>query len=78
MAKSLQNIMRRRALSFAPMAAPHRPPPYLHIDAAQRRVRLDARDPAFYAAPNVAYAALHAQCPLFYWQEQAQWFCCGY
>jgi len=78
LAKPLQNIMRRRALSFAPMAAPHRPPPYLHIDAAQRRVRLDARDPAFYAAPNVAYAALHAQCPLFYWQEQAQWFCCGY
>ena len=40
-------------------------PAYLHIDAAQRRVRLDARDPAFYAAPDVAYAALHAQCPLF-------------
>jgi unspecific monooxygenase len=52
--------------------------PYLRIDAASRRVSLNARDPVFYRAPNAAYAALHAQCPLFYWQEQAQWFCCGY
>ena len=52
--------------------------PYLHIDPARRSVSLDARDPAFYRSPNVAYAALHARCPLFYWEEQAQWFCCGY
>ena len=51
---------------------------YLRIDATSRRVSLDARDPAFYQNPNAAYAALLAQCPLFYWQEQAQWFCCGY
>ena len=51
---------------------------YLRIDAASRRVSLDAREPAFYQNPNAAYAALHAQCPLFYWEEQAQWFCCGY
>ena len=52
--------------------------PYLKIDPATRCVSLDARDPAFYRNPNAAYAALHAQCPLFYWQEQTQWFCCGY
>ena len=52
--------------------------PFLRIDAASRRVSLDARDPAFYQNPNAAYAALHAQCPLFYWEEQAQWFCCSY
>ena len=52
--------------------------PFLSIDPVTRRVSLNARDPAFYGNPNAAYAALHAQCPLFYWQEQAQWFCCGY
>lgn len=50
----------------------------LSIDPATRRVSLDARDPAFYSDPNRAYAALHANCPTFYWEEQKQWFFTGY
>ncbi|EHJ99592.1 MULTISPECIES: cytochrome P450 [Rhizobium/Agrobacterium group] len=48
--------------------------PFLKIDPATRRVSLDARNPAFYNDPNPVYAALHAQCPTFYWEEQRQWF----
>lgn len=51
---------------------------FLTIDAATRRVHLDARDPLFYSDPNAAYAALHASCPTFYWEEQKQWFFTGY
>lgn len=51
---------------------------FLRIDPVTRTVSLDARNPAFYGDPNRAYAALHAQCPTFYWQEQKQWFFCGY
>jgi unspecific monooxygenase len=53
-------------------------PPFLRIDPATRRVLLDARDPAFYGAPNATYAALHAHCPTFFWEEQKQWFFTGY
>lgn len=53
-------------------------PDFLHIDAARRSVSLDARDPAFYGNPNAVYAALHAHCPTFYWEEQKQWFFTGY
>lgn len=51
---------------------------FLSIDPATRRVSLDARDPAFYGDPNRTYAALHTQCPTFYWEEQKQWFFTGY
>lgn len=51
---------------------------FLSIDPATRRVSLDARDPAFYSDPNRTYAALHASCPTFYWEEQRQWFFTGY
>ncbi len=51
---------------------------FLSIDAASRRVSLDARDPAFYSDPNPVYAALHAHCPTFYWEEQKQWYFTGY
>ena len=51
---------------------------FLSIDAATRRVSLDARDPAFYSDPNRTYAALHDSCPTFYWEEQKQWFFTGY
>lgn len=51
---------------------------FLSIDPATRRVSLDARDPAFYSDPNRTYAALHAACPTFYWEEQKQWFFAGY
>ena len=52
--------------------------PFLSIDAASRRVSLDARDPAFYGDPNPVYAALHAHCPTFYWEEQKLWYFTGY
>ncbi|HLP70483.1 MAG TPA: cytochrome P450, partial [Rhizobium sp.] len=51
---------------------------FLRIDPETRRVFLDARNPAFYSDPNRVYAALHATCPTFYWEEQRQWFCTGY
>jgi cytochrome P450 len=52
--------------------------PFLTIDTATRHVKLDGRDPAFYSDPNRVYAALHAACPTFYWEEQKQWFFTGY
>ncbi|NVP54528.1 cytochrome P450 [Mycoplana rhizolycopersici] len=52
--------------------------PFLSIDAAARRVSLDARDPAFYSDPNPVYAELHAHAPTFYWEQQKQWYFTGY
>ncbi|MET0747842.1 MAG: cytochrome P450, partial [Rhizobium sp.] len=48
-------------------------PQVLHLDPATRHVSLDGNDPAFYGNPNAVYAALHAHCPTFYWQEQKIW-----
>ncbi|MBZ7921140.1 cytochrome P450 [Ensifer adhaerens] len=48
------------------------------IDGAQRRVSIDARDPAFYREPRAAYAEIHAQCPAFFWEERQQWYFAGY
>lgn len=48
------------------------------IDAASRRVSIDIHDPAFYANPHATYAALHAHCPAFFWEEPAQWYFAGY
>jgi len=53
-------------------------PDFIHIDAQQRSVSLDARNPAFYGNPNATYALLHKHCPTFYWEEQKQWFFTGY
>ena len=53
-------------------------PAFISIDPVTRRVSLDASNPAFYSNPNAAYAALHAHCPTFYWEEQKQWFFTGY
>ncbi|QFY59817.1 cytochrome P450 [Rhizobium grahamii] len=53
-------------------------PSFLSIDAATRHVSLDASNPEFYNNPNAAYAALHAHCPTFYWDQQKQWFFTGY
>ncbi len=53
-------------------------PDFIHIDAKQRSVSLDARNPAFYGNPNATYALLHKHCPTFYWEEQKQWFFTGY
>ncbi|KPF43108.1 cytochrome P450 [Rhizobium sp. AAP43] len=52
--------------------------PFLSIDSASRHVSLNARDPQFYSDPNRAYAALHADAPTFYWEEQKQWYFTGY
>ncbi|WP_420851166.1 cytochrome P450 [Rhizobium quercicola] len=60
-----------------PTATPSAPSPAM-IDAATRHVRLDIRDPAFYRDPLPTYAALHAACPAFYWEEPGQWFFTGY
>lgn len=51
---------------------------FLSIDPTSRHVSLDARDPAFYANPNAAYAALHEKTPAFFWEEQKQWYFTGY
>ena len=53
-------------------------PACMTIDPVARSVSLDGRDPAFYQNPNAVYAALHAHCPTFYWQQQRQWFFAGY
>lgn len=53
-------------------------PACVKMDVEKRRVSLNGRDPAFYQNPNPVYAALHAHCPTFYWEEQKQWFFAGY
>jgi cytochrome P450 len=53
-------------------------PPFLKIDPATRHVSLDGSDPAFYGNPNAVYAALHAHCPTFYWEQQKHWFVTNY
>ena len=45
----------------------------LTIDAALRRVRLDPRDPAFFADPYPAYAAIRAAAPAFFWEDYGFW-----
>ncbi|MCM2292157.1 cytochrome P450 [Allorhizobium sp. BGMRC 0089] len=51
---------------------------FLRIDPISRHVSLDVRSPEFYQNPNPAYAALLAQTPSFYWEQQEQWVFCGY
>ncbi|OCP01280.1 MULTISPECIES: cytochrome P450 [unclassified Ensifer] len=52
--------------------------PAISIDRGQRRVSIDARDPAFFRDPLAAYAEIHAQCPAFFWEERQQWYFAGY
>ena len=52
--------------------------PGITIDGPARRVSLDVRNPRFFRNPLPAYAALHAQCPAFFWEEPQQWFFAGY
>ncbi len=54
------------------------PVPGITIDGPARRVCLDVRNPDFFRDPLPAYAALHAQCPAFFWEEQQQWYFAGY
>ncbi|WP_349433871.1 cytochrome P450 [Pararhizobium sp. A13] len=53
-------------------------PSALSINPASRHVSIDVRNPAFYQDPLSAYAALHAHCPAFFWEEQQQWYFAGY
>ena len=43
------------------------------IDAARRRVRLDPRDPDFFAIPIRAYAAIREAAPVFFWEDYGFW-----
>jgi cytochrome P450 len=52
--------------------------PGISIDGPARRVSLNVRNPDFFRNPLPAYAALHAQCPAFLWEEQQQWYFAGY
>lgn len=73
-----------------PIALVHRKPPFYasamttpphspaRIDVARRRASIDIRDPAFYSNPHATYAALHAECPAFFWEEPSQWYFVGY
>jgi unspecific monooxygenase len=53
-------------------------PSAIAIQPDTRTARIDVRDPAFYTNPLSAYAALHAQRPSFFWEEQQQWYFAGY
>ena len=48
------------------------------INGPARRVSLDVRNPDFFRNPLPAYAAIHAQCPAFFWEERQQWYFAGY
>jgi cytochrome P450 len=48
------------------------------IDAAHRRVSLDATDPAFYEDPYPSYEAIRALAPVFFWEELGLWCLTGY
>ncbi|WP_331373992.1 cytochrome P450 [Sinorhizobium chiapasense] len=52
--------------------------PGISINGSSRRVSLDVRNPDFFRNPLPAYAALHAQCPAFFWEERQQWYFAGY
>jgi cytochrome P450 len=45
----------------------------LAIDIAQRRVRLNPRDPKFFNDPYPAYAAIRAAAPAFFWEDYGFW-----
>ena len=41
----------------------------LKIDATQKRVQLNPRDPRFYNDPYPFYEVLRQECPIFFWEE---------
>ncbi|MCV9997447.1 cytochrome P450 [Pararhizobium sp. YC-54] len=53
-------------------------PSAIAITPSTRNVSIDVRNPAFYKNPLASYAALHAQCPSFFWEEPQQWYFAGY
>src|SRR5690606_24588781 len=48
-------------------------PSCLAYDPAERKVRLDPRDPDFFRDPYPAYAWLHAQGGTFFWEDYGLW-----
>lgn len=57
----------------------HGTPASLHIDAAQRRVRLSPSDPAFVQDPAAAYRAIHAAgLGAFFWEDYGFWCVAGH
>ena len=45
----------------------------MRLDAASRHVDLDPRAAGFVQTPYPAYAALHAQAPVFFWRQYGHW-----
>ena len=45
----------------------------MKIDTTHRLVNLDPRDPQFYENPYPAYRRLHAECPVFKWEQYGHW-----
>jgi cytochrome P450 len=45
----------------------------MQIDAARRSVSLDPREPEFFNDPYPAYAELHANAPVFKWEQYGYW-----
>lgn len=45
----------------------------MRLDVANRRLRLDPRDPSFYQDPYPTYRRLQEECPVVYWEEQGRW-----
>nr|WP_073052893.1 cytochrome P450 [Kaistia soli] len=43
------------------------------MDAATRRVSIDARNPAFFQDPYPAFEAIRAEMPRFFWEEYGLW-----
>jgi cytochrome P450 len=45
----------------------------MKIEATQRSVDLDPRDAQFYENPYPTYRRLHAECPVFKWEQYGHW-----
>lgn len=45
----------------------------MKIDASNRLVSLDIRDPDFFGDPYSYYRALQHQCPMFFWEQNKLW-----
>jgi unspecific monooxygenase len=54
------------------------PPPFLHLDPATRRLRLDPHEPAFVQDPYGAYAVLHERARAVFWEEYGLWCFAGF
>ncbi len=53
-------------------------PDYLNFDPSTHHVRLDPHEPAFFQNPYPAYAWLHENCPVFYWEDFGYWSFAGH